>query len=666
MSDQLQLRGGPTAQSENFVGAEREITVDTGLKRLRIHDGSTPGGHILSGKVDLETAVAVINQTIDTNEAAYAQARADLKVLLEQELADLEAADAAARVLIQNNIDAEVSTSAAYDIIQDNRLSVLEAVSNISKKELEFITLIGSPSPAAGQVGVNSFTPSYVDMIVLPNTDINGNTVGAGDFLENDRIALKQPHGAAAIYFVDFAFTAGDHIRINVYDNKTILGAGGDLAYIENNEVSAVFEDNSVTRGAMTAGFSTEATARETAVASLTTLITALQTRADALEVDPVTKTYVDTQLNDLVNGAPDALNQLNEIIAAFEGADTNLIGDLSGLGVRITALESDTTSATAVAAVQADVDANETTAATAVSSEATTRAAADTALSGRLDVLEADDTTATALAAETAARIAADATNLAAAQTFATQAVANVIDASPAALDTLNEIAASLGDDADFITTITTSVAAVQTDVDANETAINASLASETTARTSADNILAGRLDLAEGKASYSDPTTQTLLSAETASRTTADTALSGRIDTLEADPTTQTLLSAEATTRSSADTALSARLDTAEAKPSYTDPTTQTLLSAETTSRVAADSALSARLDTAEAKTSYNDPTTQTLLTAETTARTAAVITLQTNIDTITTEQAAQEARLLQAGLFTGILYVSNFTGG
>ena len=88
MSDQLQLRGGPTAQSENFVGAEREITVDTGLKRLRIHDGSTPGGHILSGKVDLETAVAAINQTINDNEADDAQARADLKVLLEQELAD--------------------------------------------------------------------------------------------------------------------------------------------------------------------------------------------------------------------------------------------------------------------------------------------------------------------------------------------------------------------------------------------------------------------------------------------------------------------------------------------------------------------------------------------------------------------------------------------------
>ena len=648
MADQLQLRGGPTAQSEIFVGAEREITVDTGLKRLRIHDGVTAGGHLLNGKADLDSAIAAINQTIDDNEADDAQARLDLKVLLEQELADLEAEDAAARVLLQTAIDAEVTASAAYDIIQDNRLAVLEVVSDISKKELDFITLIGTANPTAGQVGVNSLTPSTVEMIVLPKTDANGKTVGASDFLENDRIALKQPNGSAAVYVVNSSFDFGDHIRLILFAEKTVLGAGGDLAFIENGSVSAVFEDTSVTRGAMTAGFSTEATARESAVTSLTALITALQTRATALELDPVTKTYVDTQISDLINGAPDALNQLNEIIAAFEGADTSLIGDLSGLGVRITALENDSTTATAVA------------------TEATTRAAADTALSGRLDTLEADDTTATALAAETAARIAADATNLAAAQTFATQAVANVIDASPAALDTLNEIAASLGDDADFITTITSSVAAVQADVDANETAINASLATETTARTSADNILAGRLDAAEGKASYTDPTTQTLLSAETASRTSADTALSGRIDTLEADPTTQTLLSAEATSRSSADTALSARLDTAEAKTSYTDPTTQTLLSAETTSRVAADSALSTRLDTAEAKTSYNDPTTQTLLTAETTARTAAVITLQTNIDTITTEQAAQEARLLQAGLFTGILYVSNFTGG
>jgi len=286
MADQLQLRGGPTAQSETFVGAEREITVDTGLKRLRIHDGTTPGGHILSGKVDLEAAIALLNQTIDSNEAADAQARADLKVLLEQEVAELAAIEAAEKATLQANIDAEVAASAAYDITQDNRLSVLEAINDVSKKELDFITLRGTASPDAGEVGVTSFTPSAVSMIVLPDTDVNGNTVVAGDFLPNDRIALKQDHAAAAVYFVLDAFTFGNHIRINVDENKTILGAGGDLAFIENNAVSAVFEDTSVTRGVITAGLETEANARAASVTTLTDLITALQTRADALELD--------------------------------------------------------------------------------------------------------------------------------------------------------------------------------------------------------------------------------------------------------------------------------------------------------------------------------------------------------------------------------------------
>lgn len=44
---------------------------------------------------------------------------------------------------------------------------------------------------------------------------------------------------------------------------------------------------------------------------------------------------------------------------------------------------------------------------------------------------------------------------------TAITAAVANVVAAAPAALDTLNELAAALGNDGDFATTITTSIAA-------------------------------------------------------------------------------------------------------------------------------------------------------------------------------------------------------------
>jgi hypothetical protein len=43
--------------------------------------------------------------------------------------------------------------------------------------------------------------------------------------------------------------------------------------------------------------------------------------------------------------------------------------------------------------------------------------------------------------------------------ESYVTTAVANVVDAAPAALDTLNELAAALGDDANFAGTITTSI---------------------------------------------------------------------------------------------------------------------------------------------------------------------------------------------------------------
>jgi hypothetical protein len=342
----------------------------------------------------------------------------DLIAALDAEIARAAAAEAA----LQAELNAEESASATYDIQQDNRISVLEMVNEINKKELDFITLIGSPSPTAGQVGVNSFTPSGVSMIVLPKTDQNGKTVESSDFLEGDRIGLKQPSGSAAIYIIEDSINFGDHIRINVSPNVT-LGAAGDQAYTES-EVSAVFEDNTVTRAAATAGFTAASDAR----AILQGLIDAVQADVDANEL-------------------------------ASDNAE-------AALSTRLDTLEADPTTATAVAAVQSDVDANETAS-----------DAAEAALSGRLDVLEADPTT----------------------KTYVDTQVAGLVDSAPGVLNTLDELAAALGDDANFATTITNSIAAVQADVDANETASDA-----------------------------------------------AEAALSTRLDTLEADPTTATAVAA------------------------------------------------------------------------------------------------------------------------
>lgn len=44
MAIRFQLRRGTTAQNDSFVGAEGEITFDTGTKSIRVHDGVTAGG----------------------------------------------------------------------------------------------------------------------------------------------------------------------------------------------------------------------------------------------------------------------------------------------------------------------------------------------------------------------------------------------------------------------------------------------------------------------------------------------------------------------------------------------------------------------------------------------------------------------------------------------
>jgi len=233
----------------------------------------------------------------------------------------------------------------------------------------------------------------------------------------------------------------------------------------------------------------------------------------------------------------------LEAFASAYDTTKSNLEAADTALSGRLDTLEADPTTAAAVAAVQADVDQNE------LDSDA-----ADLALSNRLDVLEADPTT----------------------QAYVDNAVSALVDLAPGTLDTLNELAEAIGDDADFIGTVNASIAAVQADVDQNEIDSDA-----------AESALSGRLDVLEA-----DPTTATAVAAVQADvdqneldSDAADAALSGRLDTLEADPTTAAAVAAvqadvdqNEIDSDAADSALSGRLDTLEA-----DPTTQTAVDAK-----------------------------------------------------------------------------------
>ena len=50
MPTALQFRRGTTSQNNSFTGVVGEISVDTTLDTLRVHDGSTAGGFLVTSR----------------------------------------------------------------------------------------------------------------------------------------------------------------------------------------------------------------------------------------------------------------------------------------------------------------------------------------------------------------------------------------------------------------------------------------------------------------------------------------------------------------------------------------------------------------------------------------------------------------------------------------
>jgi hypothetical protein len=78
MADQLQLRGGTTAETATFTGALREVTVDTDKDTLVVHDNTLAGGYPLlrqdlsnlpAGTIDnadINASAAIVDTKLDT------------------------------------------------------------------------------------------------------------------------------------------------------------------------------------------------------------------------------------------------------------------------------------------------------------------------------------------------------------------------------------------------------------------------------------------------------------------------------------------------------------------------------------------------------------------------------------------------------------------------
>ena len=60
MSKVLQLKGGTSVKHSTFIGADREVTVDTDKNTLIVHDGVTQGGYELAKKEDIDNLVGTV------------------------------------------------------------------------------------------------------------------------------------------------------------------------------------------------------------------------------------------------------------------------------------------------------------------------------------------------------------------------------------------------------------------------------------------------------------------------------------------------------------------------------------------------------------------------------------------------------------------------------
>ena len=257
------------------------------------------------------------------------------------------------------------------------------------------------------------------------------------------------------------------------------------------------------------------------------------------------------------------------------------------------------------------------TTAAPSLGTDASTVVGAVNEVHTEVDALTVAVATAKSEAISTASADAtakADAAE-ADAKAYADQVVAATVDAAPAALDTLNELAAALGDDANFASTVTASIATKASQVDhdaevARATAaegVNASAIAATNARTSGISTSSGSTDI----------------------QMTAEVDMDSNKVTNMADPT------------AAQDAATKAYVDAASTSSSSD-------LSAETAARIAADTNLQSQITALSGSTDGKDSDLQDAINAEESARIAADAVLQNNIDAEAAVRASADLAL------------------
>jgi len=188
-----------------------------------------------------------------------------------------------------------------------------------------------------------------------------------------------------------------------------------------------------------------------------------------------ITATFVGNLTGNVTGTVSSLSNHTTNALAEGTGAGANLyFTNARALAATAAAYDAAGSATTAQAnaatdattKVAAEATARNSAIASAIATEVADRNTAIATAKAAAEAVASADATSKANAAQAAAIAAAatDATTksaaaLASANTYADGKVSALVDSAPALLDTLNELAAAIGDDANFATTLTTSV---------------------------------------------------------------------------------------------------------------------------------------------------------------------------------------------------------------
>lgn len=357
------------------------------------------------------------------------------------------------------------------------------------------------------------------------------------------------------------------------YVSGAVTGVVADLA----TETSARGAADAALSGAITgvaADLATETSARQAADTYLSGAVTGVMADlATETSARQAADAFVSGAVDDVVADLAEEVSDRQAAVSFVSGAIDALSGDLALEVADRLAGDSELADdldfvSGAVTGVMADLD-----------TEEAARAAADTFLSGAITGVVAD------LATESSARVAGDASTLTSAQTYTDNAISDLVNGAPVALDTLKELADALADEESALNALITTVdnnkteleadlafvsGAVDTlnsDLDAEVAALTADIGAEESARQAADTFISGAVTGVVAD-----------LATETSARQAADTFLSGAITGVVAD------LDTEEAARAAADTALSGAIDALDADLGFVSGAVVTLDGAQT----------------------------------------------------------------------------------